>query len=116
MTVVVPTVGPLRNGQSAKFSRPQNDGGIEQSAPFQVHDQGSAGLIGAGAEALELLGVLAVRVPGLAAQENLHEANSLLDQPTGEQTPLAILGRLRIIETIQLPCLSALAGQVERGR
>src|SRR5437588_13023334 len=108
MPIMIAAIGPLRDGQPAKLSGPENDGGLEQAATFQVHDQGGAGLIRPATQALELLGILAVRVPGLAVEEDLHKANALLDQPAGQQTAPAILGRLRIIEAVQLPRLGAL--------
>ena len=66
MAVVVAAVLALRNGQPTEFTTPQYDGRIEQSARLQVLHQCGAGLIGAGAKALELGRVFFMSVPRLA--------------------------------------------------
>ena len=69
----------LCDGEAAKFAGPEHDRGVEQTALLKVEDQGGAGLIGHEAEILELLGILVVSVPRLAAEVDLNKANSLLN-------------------------------------
>ena len=65
---------------------------------------------------LRRLGVLAVRVPGLAAQEELDEPDAPLDQPAGEQAAGAVLARGRVVQAVHPAGRRGLAGEVERPR
>ena len=116
VAVVVAAVGPLRDRQPAELARPEDDRRVEQPALLQVADQGRAGLVGPGAERLEGLGVLAVRVPGLAAQEELDEPDAALDQAAGDQAARAVLAGGRVVQAVHPADRRGLAGEVERPR
>ena len=41
-------------------------------------------------------------VPRLTAEKQLHETHAALDQPPRDQAARAVLGRLRIVEAVQM--------------
>src|SRR5262249_31276538 len=109
VAIVVAAVGALRDRQPAKLAGPKDDRGIQQAAALEVVYQRGARPVGAGTQPLQTLGVLAVRVPRLAVEKNLHEAHSLLDQAASQQAPPAVFGRRRLVQAIQPARLSSLA-------
>ena len=56
-----------------------------------------------------------MRVTVLAAQEDLHEANALLDQAACQQAALAVFGRGRVVQAVEPARLFALPGNVQHG-
>src|SRR5204862_2490083 len=88
VAVVVAAIFALGDGQAAEFTGPEDDGVVEETALFEIEDEGGAGLVGHFAEAAKSFRVFVVSVPGLAVEENLDEANALLDEAAGhEATP-----------------------------
>src|SRR4051812_2759128 len=81
VAVMVAAVGSLRNRQTAELARPENDRLIKQTTLLEVADKGCAGLIGPCAKSFQGFGILAVRIPGLAAHEELNKPHTPLDQP-----------------------------------
>ena len=113
MAVVVAAVGALGDGEPAELACPEDDRLVEQPALLEVADQGRGGLVGPGTQRLERLGVLAVGVPGLAAQEELDKADAPLDQAAGDQAASAVLVGGRVVQAIHPPDRRRLAGQVD---
>src|SRR5438445_337899 len=81
-TIVIAPILALRDGETAEFAGPEDNGRVEQTTLLQVHHEGRAGLISHETKIFQLLGVFVVRVPRLAREIDLHEAHSLLDQPS----------------------------------
>ena len=89
---MVAAVGALRDRQAAELARPHHDRRVEQAAAASGRAPGAAlGWSVMAHRLLQALGVLAVRVPRLAAEEDLHEAHAALDEPAGQQAALAVL-------------------------
>ena len=55
-----------------------------------------------------------VMVPRLAAQKELHEPDSALHQPAGDQAARAVLAGRVLVESVEPPDVRGLAGDVER--
>jgi hypothetical protein len=85
VAVVVAALVLLRDRQPSELTRPEHDRLVQQPALFEIADQGRAGLVGLGAERFERLGVLGVRIPGLAAQEKLDEPHTAFNEAAGDQ-------------------------------
>ncbi len=66
-----------------EFAAPDDEGGIEEAALFEVGDQGSAGLVGIEALVAEGGGEVVVLIP--AAMEDLNDADAPFDEATGEE-------------------------------
>ena len=101
--VVVAAVGALRDREPAEFPGPDDDRLVEQPALLEVADEGRAGLVGPGTKQLQSLGILAVRVPGLAAHEELDEPDAALDQAAGDQAARAVLAGGRVVQAVHPP-------------
>ncbi len=76
--MVAAVVAALNHRRAAEFTAPDDERRIEQTALFQVTDQGGRWLIRLFAFALEPVGQSAVMIPRLV--EELHKANAALDQ------------------------------------
>ena len=114
MTVVVAAIGPLRNRQAAELTRPDHDCLVQKPALFEIANQGSAGLVAAGAERFERLGILVVRIPRLTAQKELNEPHASLDQATGGQTAAGVFPRGRVVQAVHSPGLLRLPREIKR--
>src|SRR5204863_3937122 len=51
VAVVVAAIFALGDGQAAEFTGPEDDGVVEETALFEIEDEGGAGLVGHFAEA-----------------------------------------------------------------
>ncbi len=65
-----------------EFAAPDDEGGIEETALFEVGDQGGAGLIGVEALIADGGGEVVVLVP--SAMEDLNDADTAFDEASGE--------------------------------
>ena len=79
----------LRNGESAEFAGPDDEGAVEQSALVEIGEEGSDRLIGLGSEPAVIADEIHVAVPALlilhAAAVDLNEADSSFDHAAGRQ-------------------------------
>ena len=101
MTIVIAPILALRDREAPELARPEHDGGIEQPARLEILHQRGAGLIRLRAKSLQTLRVLVVRIPRLAAEEELHETHTALDEPPRQQTTSAVFLRLRLVEAVE---------------
>src|ERR1043166_1928716 len=58
LPIMVAAIFPLRDRQAAELAGPEHDGGIEQTALLEIHDQRRARLIGHETKVLQALRVL----------------------------------------------------------
>ena len=86
---------PLAHRQPADLAAPVDERRVEQPALLQVLDQRRGRLVGALADRRQRRADVVVRVPRLAAEEELHEPHAALDQPAGDQAAGAVLARSR---------------------
>src|SRR5262245_43989394 len=103
MPIVIAAILALGYGQAAELAGPEDDGLIEQAALFEVEHEGGAGLIGHLTEAAQFLGVFVVSVTRLAAQINLHETDTPLDEPPSHQTAPGIVrgGLVGVVQAVE---------------
>ncbi len=83
--VVAPRIVPVDLGdrESAHLAAPVHHGRVEPSAPLEVGDQRRGRPVCLLAPTGPVREDTPVRVPGLRLGEDLHEADAVLDQPTG---------------------------------
>ena len=119
LTVVISTVLRrvaliLSDRESPDFTAPVNDNFVQHSSLLQVRDQRGRRLIGAFTDRRQSCAEVAVIVPGLAGQEELHETDSAFDQSSSNQTTRAVLARRVLIDAVQLLRRGRFATDVER--
>ncbi len=91
----------LNDGQTPHFAAPVDDGGIEQSARFQVHHKRCGAAVDVFASGGQARDDGFVVVPRLVRGEQLDEAHSALDQPSCEKATRPKLSGGRIVESVQ---------------
>src|SRR5215472_6225504 len=74
----------LDHRRSAELASPDDQRLVQQTALFQVLDQGCAGPIGSAAVIAEVADHVVMGIPTLVI--DVHEANAALDHPPGEET------------------------------
>src|SRR6185369_2914329 len=68
------------DGEPANLAAPMHDGGVEQATLLEIAHEGRDGLIGPLADRGQTVTDVVVRVPGLAAEKELHETHAAFDQ------------------------------------
>src|SRR4029077_10063505 len=93
----VAAIGPLHGRLPAELAAPDDQRFIEHAATFQVGDQRGDGAVDFGAVDEEVLFDAVVGVPVFllmaAARIYLHVTNAAFDEPPGDQTLAAEMGR-----------------------
>ena len=100
-----PSLPALDHRRAAELAAPDDQRVVEHPALLQVRDERRTGLVGVCAVVLEVADEVAVLVPGLV--EDLHEADSALEQPAGQQAGvgerrLARLGAVQVEDVLRL--------------
>src|SRR5215212_7161976 len=104
--MVIAAVLSLRNRRAPELAAPNDEGGIEQPARFQILQQSGdrfirlAGHLGVGAGEIEVR--LVPIIADVGAGINLDETDSALDQPPGQQALAAELVGRAFTDAIEL--------------
>lgn len=101
--------GHFNDGRPAKFSAPEDEGFVEESALFEIGEEGGDGLITFPREVAMVLLKVVVIIPRLSgAMPDLHEADATLDEATGDKH----LAALQVV-AIHVADVLRLEGDVE---
>src|SRR3954454_10375607 len=120
--IMITTVGAfLKGGHAAKFGHPNDEGVLHQAARLHVLEERSARLIQDRSvdAVLFLEGFMAVPVTnalahGISAVEELHEADTALNQPTSEEAVFGETGfdLVRVVHAVERKCGGALFAEI----
>ncbi len=106
---MIASLGALRSGRAAELATPDHERVLEQTARFEILQQGRDRPIALLGVLLVVANILVV-IPGLAVAEvNLHHPHATLGQPPGQE---AAMGEFAV--TVQLTRSGRLLAEVER--
>ena len=114
VVVVAAVAPPLVHRRPPKLASPRHEGVVEEAALLEIEDEGGARLIGVGGVLPHPVDEIAVGVPGLV--EQLHEADTALEEPAGEETVAGIAGLGRIGDPVAIENGLRLAGEIHQLR
>src|SRR2546427_5957302 len=87
---------------------------VEQAARFEVLDERGGRLIGLAATVDEVALDALMVVPDLAVNEELHETDTTLDKPAGDEATRAVFARDGFVQAVKLFRGVAFAREIER--
>ena len=102
MRIMIAAVAAFAHRHASEFAAPDDQGGVEQAAGFEVFQQGGHRLVALGAKLGVIAVYIAMAVPavGVAAVE-LHEADAAFDHAAGEEAAQAEFGGGFVVEAVE---------------
>ena len=105
----------LRDGQSAEFTTPNNQGVAEQAALFQILKQPGNRQVGACAGGFQLARQRGVVVPDLGVDIELDKADAAFHQAAGDQAAASVGVGGRLADAVHFLDGPGLAADVQGG-